>query len=197
MHQKKVHEMQVLKPIDPANAAGKTKELFNVIEQRLGRIPNMIRLMANSPAVLGAYLRFNEAFEGTRLTPKMRGLIAVAVSEINGCDYTLSTAFALGRHEGLNEDELTAARRAEANDPKTAVALRFASKIVRERGHLPASEVDTLRNAGFTDEEIVEIIAAVALNIFRNYFNLIAGTEIDFPLVRTSQAVHRAGAQRT
>ncbi len=177
--------MQILRPIDPSTAIGKTKDLFGIIEQRLKRIPNMIRLMANSPAILGAYLQFNEAFEHTKLTPKLRGLITAAVSEINGCDYTLSIAMALGRHEGLSEDELTAARRAEANDPKTAAALRFAAKIVRERGHLPSSEVEGLRKAGFTDEEVVEIIAAVALNIFRNYFNLIATPEVDFPVVRT------------
>ena len=148
----------------------------------------MIRLMANSPAILGAYLRFNEAFDETKLTKKLRGLITAAVSEINGCDYTLSTAMVLGKREGLTEDEVNAARRLEASDPKAATALRFVAKTVRERGHLPPSEVEGLRNAGFTDEEIVEIIAAVAWNVFRNYFNLIAGTEIDFPLVRTSHA---------
>jgi uncharacterized peroxidase-related enzyme len=179
--------VQILKPIDPSTATGHTKDLFGIIEQSLKRIPNMIRLMANSPAILGAYLQFNEAFEHTTLTPQLRGLITAAVSEINGCDYTLSVALALGRHEGLNEEDLRAARRAEANEPKTAAALRFAAKIVRERGHVPASEVERLRDAGFTDEEVVEIIAAVALNVFRNYFNLIAATEIDFPLVRTGQ----------
>ena len=180
--------MQVLKPIDPNAATGKTKELLSVVEQRRRRIPNMIRLMANSPPILGAYLQFNEAFQAAKLTPKLRGLIAAAVSEINGCDYTLSTAMALGRQEGLTEDELNAARRLEANDPRAAAALRFAAKTVRERGHLSPSEVEGLRSAGFTDEEIVEIIAAVALNVFRNYFNLIVGTEVDFPLVRTSHA---------
>ncbi len=181
--------MQVLKPIDPAGAAGKTKELFNAIEQRLGRIPNMARLMANSPAIFGAYLGFNEAFQTAALSEELRVLIAVVVAEANGCDYGLSVANALGRLAGLSADDLTAARRAEANDAKTATALRFAARMVQERGHLPASEVDALRSAGFTDGEVVEIIAAVALNIFRNYFNLIAGTEIDFPLVRTTQAV--------
>jgi len=180
--------MQVLKAVDPNTAAGKTKELFGVIDQRLKRVPNMIRLMGNSPAILGAYLEFNEAFEETKMTPKLRGLITTTVSEINGCDYTLSIAFALGRREGLREGEWAAAWRAEANDPKTATALRFAAKTVRERGHVSGSDVEELRNAGFADEEIVEIIALVALNIFRNYFNLIAGTEVDFPLVRTNRA---------
>jgi uncharacterized peroxidase-related enzyme len=180
--------MQVLKAVDANTATGKTKELFGAIEQRLKRVPNMIRVMGNSPAILGAYLQFNEAFDGTKMSPKLRGLITTTVSEINGCDYTLSTAFALGRREGLSEEELAAARRAEGSDPKTATALRFAAKTVRERGHVSASDVEELRIAGFSDEEVVEIIALVALNIFRNYFNLIAGTEVDFPLVRANQA---------
>lgn len=143
----------------------------------------MIRLLANSPVILGAYLRFNEAFETTKITPKLRGLITAAVSEINGCDYTLSIAYALGRQEGLTKDELGAARHVEANEPRAAAALRFAAETVRERGHVPASEVEKLRQAGFSDEEIVEIIGLISLNIFRNYFNLLAGTEVDFPLV--------------
>ena len=121
------------------------------------------------------------------MTPRLRGLISTAVAEINGCDYTLSIAFALGRREGLTEEELTDARRAEANDPRVSAALRFAAKIVRERGRVSGSDMAEVRNAGFSDEEIVEIIALVALNIFRNYFNLIAGTEVDFPLVRTNR----------
>ncbi|PYO76326.1 MAG: hypothetical protein DMD67_08840 [Gemmatimonadetes bacterium] len=84
--------MQVLNPIDPGAATGSVKQSFDAVEGRLKRVPNMLRLMANSPAILGAYLQFNEAFEHTRMTPKLRGLITVAVSELNGCEYTLSTA---------------------------------------------------------------------------------------------------------
>ena len=78
--------MQVLNAIDPTTATGRAKELFGAVEQRLKQVPNMLRLMANSPAILGAYLQFNEAFEHTRLTPRLRGLITVAVAELNGCD---------------------------------------------------------------------------------------------------------------
>jgi uncharacterized peroxidase-related enzyme len=180
--------MQVVKAVDPKNAEGQTKELFGAIEQRLKRVPNMIQLMGNSPAVLRAYLQFNQAFDEVKMSPKLRGLITTTVSEINGCDYTLSTAFALGKREGLSEEDLTAARRAEASDPKTSAALRFAAKTVGERGHVSAQEVEKLRDAGFGDEEIVEIIGLVALNLFRNYFNLIAGTEVDFPLVKAHRA---------
>jgi uncharacterized peroxidase-related enzyme len=180
--------VQVLKAVDPSTATGKTKEAFDAVEQRLKKVPKLIQVLGNSPAILGAYQGFNQAFEQTKMSPKLRGLITVTVSEINGCNYTLSTAFALGKREGLSEEELTAARRVEANDPKTATALRFAAEVVRQRGRVPASDVEGLRSAGFTEEEIVEIVALVGLNIFRNYFNLIAGTEVDFPLVKANRA---------
>jgi uncharacterized peroxidase-related enzyme len=181
--------MQTLKAVDPATASGETKELFDITEQRIKRIPNMIRLLANSPAILDLYLRFNTAFEKTSLSRKLLSLITIAVSELNGCDYTLSTAMAIGRKEGLGEEEFAAARRGEASDAKTNAALRFAAKVIQERGHIPATEVADLRKAGFNDAEIVEIIAAVALNMFRNYFNLVAGTEVDLPLVKARSAV--------
>ncbi len=177
--------MPFLTAVDPATATGESKALFDPIERRLTRVPNMIRVMANSPAILETYLHFNAAFEHTKLSPKLRGLITVAVSEINGCDYTLSTAMALGRREGLSDDQLEAARRAEADDAKAASVLRFAARVIRQRGHVLPAELDALRLAGFGDEEIVEIIAAVALNLFHNYFNLIVKTDVDFPLVRT------------
>lgn len=180
--------MQAIKAVDPKTAEGKTKELFGAIEQRLKRVPNMIQLMGNSAGILGAYLQFNEAFDHAKMSPKLRGLITTTVSEINGCDYTLSTAFVLGKREGLSEEELTAARRADSSDPKTSAALRFSAKAVGERGRVSAEDVEKLRSAGFDDEEIVEIIGLIALNLFRNYFNLIAGTEVDFPLVKAHSA---------
>jgi len=182
--------MQTLRPVDPSTLSGEASTLFAAFQQRLNRIPNMIRLMANSPAILDAYLRFNEAFARTKLAPKLRGLITAAVSAVNGCDYTLSVAFAIGRQEGLSDDELTAAQFGRAAEPRTEAALRFATEVVRNRGHAPCSEVERLREAGFDDQEIVEIIALIALNIFRNYFNLVAGTEVDFPLVTANSKEH-------
>lgn len=176
--------MQVLEAVNSHNENGSNREVFAAIEQRLKRVPNMLKLMGNSPAILAAYLKFNEAFDKTKMTPKMRGSITAAVAEANGCDYTLSVAYALGRVEGLSNDELDAARRGQSRDPGIAAALRFALTIVHERGRVPVSSVNEIRHAGFDDEELVEIIALVALNIFRNYFNLVGGTEIDFPLVK-------------
>ena len=83
---------------------------------------------------------------------------------------------------GLSEAKSLNARRGSSDEPKVAAALAFASKIVEERGQVTDADVAALRQHGFSDGEITEIIANVVLNIFTNYLNIAAGTEIDFPL---------------
>ncbi len=180
--------MANLKPVNPGEATGKVKQLFDVLQQKLGMVPNLAKVLANSPAALSAYLSFSGALSEGKLPAKTREQIAVAVANINTCDYCLSAHNALGKLAGLGADDLALAQKAEATDAKTATALRFAVEVVRKRGLLPPSEVEALRAAGYSDGEIAEIVAAVALNIFTNYFNHIAGTEIDFPVVKTTAA---------
>ena len=179
--------MPVLNAIDPKEAASPAKEVLATLERALGRLPEMMRLMANSPAILETYVHFNHALERTTLPPKVRALITVAIAEINGCDYTLSLGTALARRQGVSDAELNDARLGRGPDAKTSDALQFAMNIVRRAGRVPHADVERLLRNGFSDEEIVDIIAAVALNIFRNYFNLVVGTEIDSPVVRSGQ----------
>jgi uncharacterized peroxidase-related enzyme len=173
--------MQTLTPVNPAEATGRAKELLDLVKQRTGRIPNMVRLMANSPASLAAYLNFANALQDSALPPPLRALVSIAVAAANRCDYTLAAISVLAKRDGLSEDDIAAARYGEATDSKSALALQFATKMVKQRGHLAATEVEALRGAGFSDAEVTEIVALVALNIYRSYFNLIAGPEIDFP----------------
>ena len=179
--------MSVLRAVSTETASPKSKELLASVEQRIGRSSNMMRIVANSPAALGAYLQFNQAFDAMKMSPKLRALITAAVAELNGCDYTLSTAMVLGPRAGATVEELNAARQVQSSDPKTAAALQFTAQIVLERGQVRAADVEKLHGAGFDDEEIVEIVALIALNIFRNYINLVAETEIDLPVVRSNR----------
>lgn len=180
--------MQTLKSVDPASATGKTKQIFDGLQKNLGAVPNLMRTLANSPAALNAYMSFNGALGEARLPAKLRERIAIAVANINSCDYCLSAHNALGKLAGLGAADLAMAQNAEASDAMSAAALRFAAEMVRKRGLVAVSEIETLRSAGFTDGEVVEIVAVVAINIFTNYFNHIAGTEIDFPVVRSVAA---------
>ena len=189
--------MQTLKSLDVTTAQGRTKELFDSIEKRVGRVPAMIRVMGNSPSVLDAYLHFNEVLDQSNTTPQLRSLISALVSEINGCQYTLATSFAFGRRAGLSYDELNQARKAESSDPKIAAALQFAAKVVKNRGSVSAADVKALQAAGYNDQDVVEIVGLAALNTLRNYFNLVAGTEVDFPSAKANSSAPDASVKQS
>lgn len=183
--------MPRLQATDPARADGKAKALLDGVHKSFGMTPNLMRTLANSPAALQAYLGFLQALAGTKIDAEAREAIALAVAGENHCDYCASAHSAIGRLLGVGDDELARNLAAESADPKLDAALKFARALVVERGWVSDDEVERLRAAGYGDREITEIVATVALNIFSNYINHVAGTEIDFPPV---EAPTRAAA---
>ncbi len=175
--------MTRLTAINPPEATGKAKELLDAVNKKIGMTPNLMRTMAQSPAVLEAYLNFSGALAGGSLNAKIREQISLAVAEANSCEYCLSAHTAIGKMVGLSEDAIHQARQSASGDAKTDAALKFARAIVLERGEVSDAEVEQVRAAGFTEGEVAEIIANVSLNIFTNYFNHIAGTVVDFPKI--------------
>jgi uncharacterized peroxidase-related enzyme len=145
---------------------------------------NFLHLLANSPAALQGYLACAGALSQGQLTPRQRELLALAIAEINGAKYCLSAHYALARKLGLSADEIRAARRATSAHTQTHAMLRFAQAVALQRGELSDADFQTLRQAGFTDALIVEILSNIALNIFTNYFNSVARTDMDFPLLK-------------
>jgi AhpD family alkylhydroperoxidase len=137
--------------------------------------------MSHSSSVAKAYLGFSQALSTGTLPPRLREQLALVVGETNGCEYCLAAHTALGKRAGLTEEETCDARRATSQNEKEHLALAFARKIVQNRGVVDDADVEQLRQARYTDGEIAEIVANVALNIFTNYFNQVAGTELDFP----------------
>ena len=175
--------MARMETIDRNQATGQAKELLDSVNSQFGVVPNLMRGLANSPAVLGSYVNtYMELASGT-LDPKLHDQIAVVVAEANGCEYCLSAHTALGKKAGLSDQQLAAARDLNTGDIRIDAALTFARDIIVTRGHLTAAQFDAVRQAGYSDGEIVEIIAHVAMNIFTNYFNNINHTEVDFPKV--------------
>jgi uncharacterized peroxidase-related enzyme len=147
----------------------------------MGGVPNLISTLAQSPAAVNAYLAFDGALAKGSLPRSLREQLALVVGEANSCDYCVSAHSMLGGKAGLSTDEVLKARAGNATDPKNAAALGFARKVVRERGLVSDQDVTALRTAGFSEGEIVEIVANTALNIFTNYFNHVAQTVVDFP----------------
>lgn len=175
--------MARIQPVSYEQSTGKTKSLLSAVKAKLGLTPNMMTTMAQSPAVLEAYLNFSTALASGKLAPGLREQIALITAEVNGCGYCASAHTAVGKMVGLSEADILGARNGSSSNAKTDTALKFARKVIINRGEVSDSDVQTVRDAGFSDGEIGEIVANVALNVFTNYFNLIAQTDIDFPRV--------------
>jgi len=176
--------MSRIPAIDPDQAPASARPILSAVQASLGAIPNLFRVTTNSPAALDALVGAIGALSKGAINASAREAIALTVAEANGCDYCLSAHAALGSGAGLSETDIEDARHGRAADPKVNAMLAFARALVSNRGHVTNSDVEQLRLAGVTNGEIVEIVANVALNIFTNYLNRTADTEIDFPLVK-------------
>ncbi len=157
--------------------------MLDAVQQKLGGVPNTFLTMANSPAVLGGYLGLAQTLENGDLPFAVREGVSLVVSNLNGCSYCLSAFTAIGKGAGIDEHELKACRVADSADPKIAAALAVAKDAIKERGAVSDEVLAQARAQGYTDAQILEIVANVALYTFINYVNLTSRTEIDFPLV--------------
>lgn len=180
--------MPRIKAIEPAQATDKAKQLLDAVNDKYGMVPNLARTLANSPAALQGYLALGEALEGSRLSAKLREQIALTVSEANGCGYCVAAHCAIGQGAGLSDRELADARQATSPDSGVEAALQFTRQLVEKRGWAGDEDLDAVRRAGYGDAEITEIVAIVAWKTFANYFNHVAGTDVDFPAVPEAAA---------
>jgi len=183
--------MARIEPIDVDNATGKAGELIAGVKQQMGGVPNVLSTMARSPAALDAYLRFGQALGDGELGGALREQIAVAVAGANACGYCASAHTALGSKHGVSDDELSRNLAGDSQDDRTRAAVRFARKLVESRGFVSDEDLEQIRSAGFSDGQVIEIVAVVAINTFTNYFNHVAEPEIDFPEVEVGAPVGR------
>ncbi len=176
-------------PSTIADAPAAAQPLLEAVKKQLGVAPNLFRLVANSPAALEAFLGFSGGLGKGRLAAPTRERIALAVAEVNGCDYCLSAHTYVGVHLAkLDDAEISANRSGASNDPKADAAVRFAAKVARTRGQVDETDLRAVKLAGYNDAELVEIVAHVALNVFTNYVNEVFKTDIDFPVVNKRAA---------
>jgi uncharacterized peroxidase-related enzyme len=153
-------------------------------------VPNMFRLIATSPAALEGYLAMSSALRKGSISPALAERIALAVAEVNGCDYCLSAHTYLAKNLAkLDDAEIAANRIGASYDPKADAAVRFAAEVARKRGHLGSGDLDAASQAGWSNAELIEIVQHVALNCWTNFFNEVFKTDIDFPVVTAGRAV--------
>ena len=168
---------------DPA-----AKPLFDAVERQLGTVPNLYRVIGLSPASLEGVLAFSQALSET-LDVQTRERIAIAVAQVNGCDYCLSAhSYLAANIAKLDESEIAAARKGRSSDGKANAAVAFARKVAEARGSVGDADLGEVRLAGFSDAQIVEIVVNVALNVLTNFVGVVADTDIDFPVVRAEAA---------
>lgn len=176
-------------PATIESAPAPAQPLLQAVHKQLGVVPNLFRLVANSPAALEGYLSLSGALAKGQLPAPTRERIALAVAEINGCDYCLSAHSYLARNLAkLDDAEIAANRGGGSGDAKADAAVRFAAKVTRLRGHVSNEDFAAVKAAGYTDAQVIEIVQHVALNTWTNYINTVGATEIDFPLVRAAKA---------
>ncbi len=172
------------------DAPSASKPLLDAVHQQLGVVPNLMKLLGNSPSGLEGYLSLNAALGKGSLDAKLRESLALAVAEFNGCDYCLAAHTYIGKNMvKLSDDEIAKARDAQAVNPSHAAALKFGLRVAAERGRVNDNDIALLRQAGFNDAQTVEIVLNVALNVPTNDVNNVALTDVDFPRVSSHSPV--------
>jgi len=162
-------------------ASEQSQELLNQVQQRYGSIPNVFKMMANSPAVLRSYLSFSEALSQGKLESALQERIALLISQENDCEYCLSVHSFIAKSLGLSEEEILSARRGKSENQQAQTVLQFAKSVFVYSGEVQDEELEAVRKAGLSEEEILEIIAAVSLTNLTNSLNNVAKTKLDFP----------------
>jgi uncharacterized peroxidase-related enzyme len=173
---------------NPESAPEGSKPLLEAVHKKLGVVPNLFRVAALSPAALEGLLSLNGALAKT-LDVKTRERIAIAIAEANGCDSCLSAHTYLGLNLAkITPEDAALARKGASTDVKAAAAVRFAVEVAKGRGGVSDANLAAVKQAGFTEAQIVEIVALVAENVFTNFLNKVAQTDIDFPVLHTAEA---------
>lgn len=161
----------------------KSQPLLKGVQAAYGATPNIFRLVGISPASLQGFLGFSGALATGTLDRATRERIALAVANVNGCDYCNAAHTLAGKAARLGDDEIAAARVGRSSDVRADAAVRFARTVALTRGEVREADLAELRLVGFEDAQIVEIVAHVALNTFTNYVNEVFKTPVDFPAV--------------
>ena len=175
--------MSRINVVNHATANAEQKDLLDAIQTQLGMVPNFLKVFANSPVALRAFLGLHGVANDGSLDPQTRERIALALAQQNTCEYCLSAHTAIGAKAGLNRAEIQANREGSSQDAKAAVAVKLAKSLAEHKGEISTTEILEARNAGYSDADIVEIITHVGMNILTNILGKASRVEIDFPKV--------------
>ncbi len=164
-----------LTALTPDTAVGTSRDLLGELYERHGQVGAMVRTMAHSPAVLGGYLQLSRAMKRAKLDRRISELVSIALQVQQGCELCLESHEAAARALGVTEEEIDAARRGTSSDPRVAAMIAVGLKVYREPTGITDAQVQELRDHGYSDREIADVVGVVALNLLTGAFNLLAG----------------------
>lgn len=168
---------------DRDDAPTESQEMLNAVARQLRFVPAVFRTAAISPDALAGMTQLQAAI-AQALDARALARIGLVVSQVNGCKYCLSLHTYLGmNYGGLSPEEMLLNRRGDSVDAKARALVMFVQKLIEKRGRITAGELQMIRDAGFDDAQIVEIVAASAYYIFTNLINNVFDTDVDFPEV--------------
>ena len=173
----------------PQQLPADSKPTLDTFTKNIGFTPNMMATFALSPTAFNAWAALLGSLSKA-LDVKTRDSIGLAVSEVNGCDYCLTVhSFTAERMAKMSADEIVLARQGHATDPKRHAAVQFARKVIESRGKVSDVDLQTVRDAGYTDAHVIEIVALVAMYSLTNFFNNVFELEKDFPIVALAGSI--------
>jgi len=172
--------------VDTTKLTGKAQELLTESEKRVGFVPNLLKQMANSPAALESFLASRDALSKGMLGDKMGVLIGILIAETYSSDYLLAARVAGAKKVGLSEEEVKLAKQQTSKDPKIDAGLEFVRNVVLRHADISPANLAEVKDAGYTDGEIIELIAYTNLNLLAYFLTKITQPEADFPSVPTA-----------
>lgn len=161
--------------VTPANQA-----MFDALQGKLGFVPNLYATFALSQNALGTYLALQSA--KSSINAKAREVVNLVVSQYNDCRYCLAAHTALGKMNGFTDAQIIEIRKGTASfDPKFDALARLTRSLVANRGHADAAAMEAFFAAGWTQENLVDVIMTIGDKIISNYLHAATDIPVDFP----------------
>ena len=175
--------MPRIQPLTDDQASPEAAEIFGAITQKIGKVPNLYRTLGHAPSVLGGLLQLGDVLDGGSLSAPVKEQIALRVANRNACDYCESAHTAIGKMVGLSADQAIAARQGQADDATAQAVLALVDAVLEREGFVTDDQLAAARDAGLSDQVILEVVGQVIKNFFTNFVNHLAQTEVDFPAI--------------
>ena len=163
-----------------ASAPEKSRPVLEQLQQGFGFIPNLAAAIANSPRLVTAFAAVFQQVHSSSLTEQEIQIVLLTDAVTNSCAYAVAFHTALALNQGVGSEETDAIRaRLVPRDRRFAALSTLARTLIEKRGRLGDRELDAFLAAGFTREQILEVIAVVAASTITNYAGTIANPALE------------------